>query len=133
MKTLNTIKTGILSLLILAASFTNCAAQKSVNNTLDRQLARLSASIPTYIESKPAIAIYNAINSPSFDVVIEAPIEVENWMINTSSWETAANEEEVIIEDWMLNFHENVQEDEAIAEPELALEEWMLNPNGWNR
>ncbi|MFW5656475.1 MAG: hypothetical protein ACOC2F_05335 [Bacteroidota bacterium] len=67
------------------------------------------------------------------EMINEPAMELENWMVNTNTWETAIIEEKLIIEDWMVTFHENIQDNEVIAEDELALEAWMLNTESWNR
>lgn len=73
---------------------------------------------------------------------IEETLELENWMINNSYWETETNffikqatEENMKLEGWMTN--KNTWEVNSTvnleAETELVIENWMTNENIWNR
>ncbi|MFW6370204.1 MAG: hypothetical protein ACOC10_03245 [Bacteroidota bacterium] len=142
MKTLHIIKSGIIILAITAAPLTSINAQKSANASLERQLARVSASTLTFTETKPVNAVYNTAYTPTFDVVVEVPIELEAWMTDTKSWAKTETEklplrfeteeikdEDVGLETWMFNFY--LPNDEDIVEHELMLESWMLSSDGW--
>ena len=52
------------------------------------------------------------------EVFVEADLELENWM--TESFEF--NEDELVMEDWMMNF----ETEDTFTEDELVLEDWML-------
>ena len=52
------------------------------------------------------------------EVFVEADLELENWM--TESFEF--NEDELVMEEWMMNF----ETEDTFTEDELVLEDWML-------
>ena len=75
---------------------------------------------------------------------IEATLELENWMVNDSYWETGtaifieqAIEENMELENWMINKNtwnvNNPVNLKTETEQELVLESWMTNENIWNR
>ncbi|MFW6327718.1 MAG: hypothetical protein ACOC2F_05340 [Bacteroidota bacterium] len=138
---------------VVFLTFGSMYAQKSVSD-----LSYLSKTelVNVMNESLQTVKeVLNILPVFDFDVVVEAPLEVENWMLNTESWEsnyvdeaemkvedwmldtqswlTAEVEDGPSVEDWMLNFHKNVPTDEEITESELELEDWMCNPDAWNK
>lgn len=69
-----------------------------------------------------------------FDV-FEAEISVESWMTHLKSWKSSpinvnaidetSNEENLVLEDWMLNFN-TAKNDEQDLDEEIEVENWML-------
>ena len=58
--------------------------------------------------------------------VVEADIELEDWMLNIA--DEVAVESEIILEAWMLN--EEAYQFAESAETQIALEDWMLEVDG---
>lgn len=75
--------------------------------------------------------------------IIEESLELENWMLNESYWNTEstfiveqAAEEALVVENWMTN-ENNWQANKVVVEQEtetaLVIENWMLNENNWEK
>jgi len=78
----------------------------------------LKASDPESDETKTLKVRLEAALVP----VVETEIVLEDWMLTFSN--EVAFEDEIELEDWMLNVDENLITD--AAELEIALEDWML-------
>lgn len=107
-------------------------AQKSVSKW---KLFTTNKAETEVVYSEPvSVAIVSYDNYlKTLDFVIESKVEVEDWMTDDSSWETSstrteiAQEEELVLEDWMLDFALLKE----INESDLALEEWMNSTECW--
>ena len=71
------------------------------------------------------------------ETIVEAPIEIENWMTDASNWDVnnilvEEAEQELMVEDWMI---ENNWELKSLVaedtEAPLTTEEWMTTGQAW--
>lgn len=74
-----------------------------------------------------------SISANATEMEIEAPMQAEPWMIDSSNFETTAiPEEKLSIENWMTNESSWNLNENTEKESPLVLEQWMVSEKSWN-
>ena len=128
MKTLNLKSIKKSGLGIIIALFIGSSVFANDNTAFDNIITEETEVLDSWMTD---LSSWKSLKESTFNVDMEEDLELEAWMTNPNSeiW-SSDQEEEIVIEDWMIEAADLYQ-DSIESEEELSMETWMVSPTEW--